>query len=116
MCHKNDIHGQELNIELDEQYLSLMGSYEFSKAFDQIWLKIQQINKNIDVSKPWELAKSGDSEKLNTVLQEMVHNLLSVGKYLEPFLPDTAAKIEDIFGTQETITAPSEPLFPKNRQ
>lgn len=113
MCHKNKIVGQEVKAELDEQYLSLMGNYEFSKAFDYVWSKVQQINKDIDTKKPWELAKNGDLEQLQAVLGDMVHDLLTVGKYLTPFLPGTAAKIESIFGATDIISAPEAPLFPK---
>lgn len=113
LCAKSQIRGFEVKSELAPEYLDLMGKFEFSKAFDYIWRQIQQINKDIDQSKPWELAKAGQTDQLEAVLSNLVQRLLVVSNLLIPFLPDIATKIQAIFNTQEIITPPSTPLFPK---
>ncbi len=98
--------------ELDKEYTELMGSFQFSKAFDYVWEKVQGINKRIDDEKPWALAKNGEAEKLAECLNNLVKDLLEVTILLAPFMPNATTKIYRIL-TAKTITPPEEPLFPK---
>lgn len=95
------------------EYLSLMENFEFSKAFDFAWTRIQALNKSIDQAKPWELAKQGRTAEVVEVLGGLVHEMLLAAQLLVPFLPNTANRILTIFTTTETITPPESPLFPK---
>ncbi len=116
LCSKNEVRGvnpDELQL-LEPEYITLMGNFEFSKAFDYTWSKIRSLNKDIDQSKPWELTKNGEVEKTQKILNELVVKLVHVAHLLEPFLPDTAADIYQIFGTENVIERPKTPLFPKN--
>lgn len=114
LCHKNSVCGQAPVAEFDPEFVSLMGNFEISKAFDFAWKKIQNINKKIEQTKPWELAKTDGAEAAKKVLSELVSDLLSANYHLSPLLPETAAIIESIFSTDEVITPPKTPLFPKN--
>ena len=113
LCRKNSVSGSAPQCDLDPEYIALMGNFEFSKAFDYAWLKVQNLNRTIDQQKPWELAKT-NPERAKIVLGDLSKNLLQIAKYLEVFLPDTASRILEIFGTTEIIAPPSSPLFPKN--
>ena len=97
--------------ELPREYTELMDSFEFSKAFDYTWEKVQAINRRIDEEKPWSMAKNGETEKLNDCMKNLISELLTVNKMLSPFIPATNEKIEAVFGEQ--ITPPAVPLFPK---
>lgn len=112
LCQKNGIKGVQLAAEEDSAYSALMDAYEFSKAFDYTWEKVQQLNKDIDNAKPWELAKRGEADQVKSVLTQLVSKLLQAAQLLEPFLPATAAQIQALFSASE-ITPPSVPLFPK---
>ncbi len=98
--------------ELDKEYIELMDSFQFSKAFDYAWEKVQGINKKIDDEKPWALAKNGETEKLSECLNNLVNELLEVSILLSPFIPQVASNIQQIF-TADKIEPPKEPLFPK---
>ena len=114
LAHKNGIKidaGTSVTIYSDE-YDELMGNYQFSKAFDLAWGKIQNINKRIDEEKPWSLAKEGEIAKLYTCMCGLIRDLLQANYELMPFLPDTAEKIINIF-TADVIEPPETPLFPK---
>lgn len=113
LCRKNQISGLPDKGELDPEYCKLMDEFESTKAFSFVWQRVQDLNKQIDEQKPWELAKAGDIVKLEQVLSDLVQGLLNVSLHLSPFLPDTAKKISDIFTNQE-IFPPTTPLFPKN--
>ena len=112
LCRKNEVHGISTPDVVDEEYRKLMDRYEFSKAFDYAWSKVQQLNKDIDIAKPWELAKQGKVEEARNVLSQLVGGLLKASELLKPFLPETSAKIQSIF-TADEIVPPSTPLFPK---
>lgn len=115
LCKKNQITKQNVVNPRDEEYEKYLMSYESSKAFDYVWGKVQDLNKKIDETKPWELAKTGQTDQLNQVMTELVERIGQVAFLLEPFLPDTAAKIKTIFvGENAEILPPETPLFPKN--
>ncbi len=114
LCLKNGICGLPGEQKVtDLEYLSLMGNFEFSKAFDYVWKKVQDINKEIDTTKPWELAKQGETEKLESVLHHLVEQILEVANLLEPFMPNVAVQILEVFSEDKLITPPTKPLFPK---
>ncbi|MBR2709458.1 methionine--tRNA ligase [Candidatus Saccharibacteria bacterium] len=112
MISKN---GVELDLPakytFSKEYKKLMDKYEFSRAFDLTWSKIQKINQDIDLEKPWVLAKEGKRAKLTEVLNKLANDLLAANYELAPFLPDTSKKIAEIF--VNPVRPPATPLFPK---
>ena len=112
MISKNNVEFKKLNVEIPEQYTNFMENFEFSKAFDFVWDKVQNINRMVDDEKPWMLAKAGEIEKLSECLNKLGNELAMAATLLVPFLPETAEKILDIF--DGTVTPPEAPLFPKN--
>ena len=88
-----------------------MNKFEFAKAFDCVWEKVQALNKSIDEEKPWAMAKNGENEKLEECLNRLITELLNINLELTPFIPDTCSKISDIFS--DVIMPPKTPLFPK---
>ncbi len=114
LCKKQNLDGLDFTPERDLKYDEIMDSFYFSKAFDYVWDKVQDLNKEIDDKKPWELGKFPEKhDELVAILENLATKLLQVAYLLEPFLPDTAAKISDVF-TAEKILPPTTPLFPKN--
>ncbi|MBQ2622881.1 methionine--tRNA ligase [Candidatus Saccharibacteria bacterium] len=101
------------NVEpsLSKEYCELMDKFEFAKAFDFVWGKVQALNKAIDEEKPWVLAKQCENEKLEKCLGRLITELLNINLELTPFIPDTCSKIRNVFGG--TIAPPKTPLFPK---
>lgn len=94
-----------------DEYKKLMDKFEFSKAFDYLWEKVQAINRKIDEEKPWMMAKNGETEKLEACLVGLIKELLNVNYMLSPFLPETSDRIYEVFA--EPIKPPMTPLFPK---
>ena len=107
---KNSVKLPKPNTVKDEEYARLMENFEYTKAFDHVWNKIQQINKDINDLAPWTVAKT-DPEKAKQILIDLDLRLLDVATLLKPFLPSTAEKITGIFTAPEIV--PPEPLFPK---
>ena len=117
LCCKNQVNGVCIDNGInDDRYHHLMQSFEFTKAIDYVWTKVQQLNKSIDEQKPWELAKQGRITEVVEVLQKLSQELLQVAQLLQPFLPNTAERIIATFTAEEIITPPAAPLFPKAKQ
>lgn len=85
---------QHDSIEIDQS----INQCRLDRAIDLIWEQVRGLNQYIDESKPWEVAKTGDTEHLKEVLTYQVANLLEIAILLQPFLPDTSSKIIKIFG------------------
>ncbi len=106
----------ELLLMQDEIYQK-MDELQFSYALDIIWKAIAILNKEIDIQKPWELAKK-DPERLKKFLNEMVWCLRLIARWIYPFMPDTSARMNMYLAIGEAQDKTVEasrvvPLFPK---
>ncbi len=84
-------------LELMDTYPSLMESLQFHRALIQIWELINKVNKYIDTTAPWTLAKQS-KERLNTVLYHITLTLKALSVFLWPFMPGSAEKIQEMLG------------------
>jgi methionyl-tRNA synthetase len=77
-----------------------MSELKFNQALMAIWEMINIANKHIEVSRPWEIAKSGDARRL----EDVIYILLEVLEYcvflLYPFMPDAAMQIAGQLGIE----------------
>jgi methionyl-tRNA synthetase len=89
-----DIPGSEHD---DTRYHDALSIYRFDQALEVVWEQIRGLNQYIEEVKPWQLAKENDPEHLREVLAAMASDLLEVAELLEPFMPDTAKKIQFVF-------------------
>lgn len=87
----------------------------FDKALDEVWEQVKGLNQYIEETRPWEIAKNKDDDHLREVLAYMASNLLEIGDLLEPFMPETAAKIQGVFGSG-VLKPLAGPLFPKTEK
>lgn len=83
----------------------------FDVALKEIWARVRGLNQLVEEEKPWVLAKT-DQDQLDQVLAHLVSDLLQVAVLLEPFLPETSAKIIKTFGGQK-VNPSVGILFPK---
>ncbi|HEU4966289.1 MAG TPA: methionine--tRNA ligase [Candidatus Saccharimonadales bacterium] len=93
-------------------YDAALAACKFDRALDEVWDQVRGLNQYIDEEKPWAIAKTGDADHLREVLAYQASCLIEIADLLEPFMPDTAAKIKGVFA--EGILRPlSGTLFPK---
>jgi methionyl-tRNA synthetase len=92
-------------------YDEALADCHFDRALDEVWNQVRGLNQYIDEEKPWELAKN-DPDHLREVLAYQVSSILEIADLLKPFLPETAAKIGQIFETG-TVKLGSTTLFPR---
>ncbi len=94
------------------KYQEAMRECKFDRALDEIWDQVRGVNQYIDETKPWAIAKDKDEDHLREVLAYAASALVEVAMLLEPFLPETSAKITTIF-KEGYIQQPKGVLFPK---
>lgn len=93
------------------QYEKAIEDCRFDKALEEVWDQVRGLNRYIEETKPWEIAKT-DTQHLRDVLAYQVSALLQIAELLHPFLPQTAETIQNIF--KEGVVRPIEgTLFPK---
>lgn len=90
------------------EYTSAIEAYEFNRALDFVWGRIQKLDHKIDDTKPFKIVKS-DIAKGRALIQELAAELYGIGRLLNPFMPETNVAIK------ETILANKKPptLFPR---
>jgi len=73
------------------QYELSMNSFEFHKAITAIWQFISQMNKYIDSTEPWVLAKQkAAKDQLEIVIYNLLEGLRIVSGLIYPIMPHTA--------------------------
>jgi methionyl-tRNA synthetase len=78
-----------------------MAEFAFHRALAAIWEFIGAVNRYIDTTQPWAIAKQLDVQgrpRLSTVLYFIAESLRLLGIVLAPFVPDAAAKIRAAVG------------------
>ena len=110
--------GDAIQAEHDsEAYHDAMRDLTFHKALDAVWLTIRSLNQYLEDVKPWEVAKTKDSDPdaaahLEEILAHAAGTLQQIAELLAPFLPHASAAITKIFG-EGVITPYQGVLFPK---
>ncbi len=94
------------------EFKQAMEDCRFDKALEEIWHQVRSLNKYIEDEKPWQMAKAGDSDHLREVLAYQVSAILQIGDLLQPFMPETASKIQQIFG-EGVVRQMNDTLFPR---
>lgn len=88
-------------------YEDLMESFQFHNALRAVWKFVGRMNKYVDVTAPWELAKKKSSRKtLAVVLYNLLEGLRIISGLLHPVMPGTAAKMQKHLGLD-----PQEPFY-----
>lgn len=82
----------------------------FDRALTEVWQEIARLDGVIDEKKPWELAKAGNQDELESVLGEMLSGISGIAHALEALLPETAAAIHELL-TATPLKKPAQPLF-----
>jgi methionyl-tRNA synthetase len=76
-----------------------MDEFAFHRALAAIWEFVGVVNRYVDTTQPWALAKDpGKKDRLDAALSTLAESLRLLGIVLTPFLPDAAAKIRGALG------------------
>lgn len=101
--------GPTLLTQVDEA----ITAWQPHRALAQIWQGVDAANRFISKHEPWVLAKAGNTEQLEQVLNALYQALHTIGEALGPLLPETSAKIGAALSNR---THAPTPLFPKRSE
>ncbi|OGN09065.1 MAG: methionine--tRNA ligase [Candidatus Yanofskybacteria bacterium RIFCSPHIGHO2_02_FULL_41_11] len=106
----------------NSNYEKAINEFRLHDALGEVWEMISGANKYIDERKPWLEAKESPERFLETmtILARTIHDIAWL---LQPFMPETAQKIAEIFGddlinkeipeSYHFYVKKSKPLFPR---
>ena len=87
-----------------DEFEGYMESFQFHNALQAIWKFISQMNKYVDVTAPWELAKKKSTRKqLKAVLSNLLEGLRVISGLIYPVMPATAAKMQKHLGLDSEL-------------
>lgn len=116
--------GPFLKLEYDPQFLLAsdmagirlryeknINNFRLNEALGNIWELIGRIDKWVNDQKPW----THDAAALKAFMETAAHGVQEIAFMLDPFLPETAAKIKEqiSIGESEITIKKGENLFPR---
>jgi methionyl-tRNA synthetase len=75
----------------------------FNDALAEIWEFIHAVNRYVDVSAPWALAKQGLERQLDNVLFNSLESLRVIALLIAPFMPRAAEKMWERLGYTSSL-------------
>ena len=79
--------------EVKSSYVNDFSKYEFYKTLQVMWALFDEANKYIAESKPWDLAKNNEREKLDEVILSVLEVIRICTYMLYPVMPSKSALI-----------------------
>ena len=127
VCGEFDEDLQKTALDTKESVIAKMNEFRVADSLEIIMNLARRLNKYIDETMPWALAKDEASlGRLKTVLYNLIEGIRYLGVLLAPFMPETSAEILkqigatytdiaslDSFGKTEsgTFVGEAQPLF-----
>jgi methionyl-tRNA synthetase len=115
--------------ELGRTIPARIDAWDLTGALESIWDVVRRLNRHVEQTKPWELAKDESrTAELDQVLYELADGLRAVAVAVSSYLPETAPRILTALGQPvdlawENVASgravsvegiePAEPLFPR---
>ena len=81
----------------------LIEKYQMSNALQELWTIISRTNKYIDETRPWELAKNEEKDKLKSSMYHLIENIRKIAICLLPFMENTSKDILRQIGMPEDL-------------
>lgn len=81
----------------------LIEKYQMSNALQELWTIISRTNKYIDETRPWELAKNEETDKLKSSMYHLIENIRKIAICLLPFMEKTSKDILRQIGMPEDL-------------
>lgn len=92
---------------IPQEFFNLLEKFDLKSATDFVWLKIGDLDKKIQETEPFKVVKS-DLEKGKALICEMVIDLYTIARMLNPLMPETNTKLKQLIKENKK---PDTPLF-----
>ena len=74
-----------------------------ANAIQEMWTLISRTNKYIDETRPWELSKNEETEKLESSMYHLIENIRKIGIILLPIMESTSKNLLKQIGIPEEL-------------
>ena len=81
-----------------------IAAFAFDSALETIWEFVRRINRYVQQTQVWTLAKPETKPRMGTILYNSLEALRLISVLISPFIPDTAKKIQTQIGLAEFDT------------
>jgi methionyl-tRNA synthetase len=114
---------------LNRDVAAAFDAWDVTGALDAIWAYVRGLNRHVEQTKPWELAKDeARARELDRALYELADGLRVAAVALAAYLPDTSERILEALGQPVELAwenvaygrtaalagiEASQPLFPR---
>lgn len=92
---------------IPDEFFSLLAEFDIQKATNYIWNRVQELDKKIQETEPFKVVKV-DEEKGKLLISEMVLELYTIARMLNPIMPETNATLKELIRKNKK---PTTPLF-----
>ena len=92
---------------IPQEFFDLLGSFDIQKATNYIWEKVQELDQKIQKTEPFKVIKV-DEEKGKALISELVLELYTIARMLNPIMPETNEKLKALIRANKK---PETPLF-----
>ena len=79
--------------EAMQNFVTLFGAAQFSRALEALWELVRGLNKHLDAMAPWTLFKEGKLERLGRVMADVLGGLRKIAVCLLPVMPEAATTL-----------------------
>jgi methionyl-tRNA synthetase len=80
--------------EAPDHVRALLDQAEITQALEEIWKLIRRLNRYVEETRPWELAKeNGAAGRLDSVLYGLAEGLRVTTLLLHPYMPETTDRL-----------------------
>lgn len=89
--------------EMSRNYSAAMDAASPGKALAALWKLIGEADRFVDETKPWEMHKKGETEKLAEVLWTLCETLRIIAVHSRPFMPAASGRLWEKLGFEKTV-------------
>lgn len=90
-----------------------LADFDFRLATAAVWRVVEEANRHVEETRPWQLARAGDAAALDQALGVLLAACRAVGELLVPFLPAAAARVTAQCAPVDGRLPQPRPLFPR---
>jgi methionyl-tRNA synthetase len=76
-----------------EDYIAFCSKFQMSIGLEKLWEFIRSLNKYIDETKPWQLAKDNNTDRLSSVIRNLLEAIYSISVLLSSVLINISPSI-----------------------
>lgn len=96
--HDQDWSVIEMGLQAMDGYNQFMEEFQVAQGLESLWEFVRGLNQYIDQMAPWSLFRSGDLERLGTVLSIVLSGLRKIALTLWPIMPSASQMMYEQLG------------------